>query len=572
MASLIKKTIKGHDYYYVVESARVNGKPRIVSQIYLGSLEAMVEAHEFKKRAGEQNPDHSVVLEFGAVSALLDIAERLGVRDIIDKHAGKRRQGLAVGDQIVLAAINRAVEPVSKSAFFEDWFERTILPKFFPAANRKNLSSQGFWNNMSVLDADKIRAIEEELTAKIVQLYNIPINCLLYDNTNFYTYIDTDNQSKLVKRGKSKEHRSDLKIIGLSLLVSGYHNIPLFHEVYPGNMNDAKHFSETINKLKDRYLKIGYKEETITIIFDRGNNSAANIESLLNEDICKFYFVGGLKQNQGYDLLDEAYNNYSFLNNDIFKETTAYRTSKEEFGIPVTVVVTHNTELYNKQLRGIIGNIEKCKIDLNNLITKLLLRANGTITKGRNYTIESITKKVTEILHAEHMKQIFDYNITTINNIFFDLKYQINEDKFDLLKSKFLGKSILFTNRHNWSTEDIISAYRSQFHVEECFKQLKNSCFLSFRPIRHFTDNKIRVHAFYCVIALLLCSVLNIEIEKIGYKISIKKMLRYFSDTQQVISVYNIINKPVKQYSFSRLEGISKEYNNIYNIAKYSYK
>jgi transposase len=79
---------------------------------------------------------------------------------------------------------------------------------------------------------------------------------IFFDNTNFYTYIGTDNNSTLAKRGKSKEHREDLKIVGLSLIVSKYYNIHLFHEVYPRNINDAKRFSELINKLKVRYLKI----------------------------------------------------------------------------------------------------------------------------------------------------------------------------------------------------------------------------------------------------------------------------------------------------------------------------
>jgi hypothetical protein len=177
MATLLKKIIKGRTYYYAVESARVNGKPRLVKQFCLGSLEAMIKAAELRKK-GLDVPEaqESLVYEFGAVSALLDVAERLGVREVIDKHTGKRNQGLPTGDSILLAAINRAIYPVSKNAFFADWFERTVLSNSFPKANRKNLSSQGFWNNMSQLSSEKIRLIEDCLSEKIINKYNIPIN------------------------------------------------------------------------------------------------------------------------------------------------------------------------------------------------------------------------------------------------------------------------------------------------------------------------------------------------------------------------------------------------------------
>ncbi|MDR3203564.1 MAG: hypothetical protein LBV23_02295 [Deltaproteobacteria bacterium] len=94
IVSLVVKNYGTKKYYYVVESARVNGKPSIVSQIYLGSLESMVEARRRMAQViVEEEPDHSKILEFGPVSALMDVAERLALREIIDRHAGKRAQG-----------------------------------------------------------------------------------------------------------------------------------------------------------------------------------------------------------------------------------------------------------------------------------------------------------------------------------------------------------------------------------------------------------------------------------------------------------------------------------------------
>ena len=115
MASIIKKMKKGHAYYYLVESAHVNGKPRIIKQRYLGTADSIGAAFDTAE-GNLSKPEFSKVIDFGAVAALFDISERIGIRQIIEKHVDKREQGLSVSDTIVLAAINRAVMPVSKKS------------------------------------------------------------------------------------------------------------------------------------------------------------------------------------------------------------------------------------------------------------------------------------------------------------------------------------------------------------------------------------------------------------------------------------------------------------------------
>lgn len=186
MATISKRTNKSGTYYYLVESARVNGKPRLVKQKYLGTAERIAKAAELmSSETSVPDPQYVKVYDFSAVTALYSIAQRLGVCQIIDEVAGKRRQGLPVSSSMLLAALNRAVAATSKNTFYE-WFDKTVLYKIFPIANEKNLSSQGFWNNMSQLDEDKIRKIEDEITKRIIEQYDIDTKCFLFDNTNFF--------------------------------------------------------------------------------------------------------------------------------------------------------------------------------------------------------------------------------------------------------------------------------------------------------------------------------------------------------------------------------------------------
>src|SRR5713226_9390632 len=119
VASIVGKKQGGRTYYYLVESARVGGKPRIVSQRYLGSAEEIAAP---LSESGPGEPDHSRHLAFGDVAATWSMLRRLKVVEIVDEVAGNRRKdaGASIGTYIALAVLNRVCDPCSKLAFAED--------------------------------------------------------------------------------------------------------------------------------------------------------------------------------------------------------------------------------------------------------------------------------------------------------------------------------------------------------------------------------------------------------------------------------------------------------------------
>ena len=260
---------------------------------------------------------------------------------------------------------------------------------------------------------------------------------------------------------------------------------------------------------------------------------------------------------------------FQILDGECFKSTTAYREKKQIYGKELIVIVTNNPELYQAQLSGVIRNIAACEQALSEQKEKLRMRQEGIITKGKKPTVDSLRHNIVKILSAEHMKDIYDVTVDARGDTIPDMEYSLNEKKFAELKEKKLGKTILFSDRHDWTNEQIVGAYRSQYHVEEAFKQMKDEKYLSFRPIHHFTDAKIRVHAFYCVMALMLVSLLNKEVEQMGQKMSIHRMLDKFGEAQQVITVFP---KAGNTITLSRLEGIVKDYVEKYGLMKYTDK
>jgi transposase len=558
MASIIKKKIKNKIYYYYVESKRINGKPTYVNQKYLGTAETVFNKINTVPNIAE--PLYSIILDFADVMILTDIASRLHVTDIINKYAKKRNQGVSVGEYILIAAINRAVAPTSKSDIAH-WFSQTVLSRILPI-DEKLLSSQNYWNHMCLSD-DVLSAIDEELVKNIVNSYKIDTSHLIYDATNFFTYINTTQKSHLAKRGHCKSKRNDLRIVGLSMMITPDCNMPLLYDTYPGNMPDSKQFSVMLNKLKARYEQIANQKTDITIIFDRGNNSQDNID-LLEQEQFPLYYVGGLKRNQCSDLFAIDKTQFLPLSGKNLEKVTAFRTMKNIYQRDMTVVVAYNQNLADGQMQGILSNIEKTHQILLEIQIKLLNRACNKVTKGRTPTIASIEKQVKSALKTEFMEDIFDFEITAINEIP-SLKFNLNEENLDNLKKTILAKTVLFTNRHNWTTEEIVASYRSAWHIEHTFRQMKDSDHLTVRPLFHWTDQKIKIHIFYCVLAYRLCCLLKKELYSLNISESLNQILDQLKDLKYVITILGTSKSDII-YSFSKGSALTEKIASFYNL------
>jgi transposase len=276
MASLTPKAIHGRTYYYARECQRIHGKPKIVKTTYLGSLEHILQAVATAQKPIP--PKSARPASFGDVAAFWDQAQQLGLVQLIDAQLPKPDQGLSVGQYLVLAAINRAACPTSKAKLAR-WYHRTILPRLLPATSDQ-LSSQAFWNHMERVSEADIQAVEQQLSQRLVQQLGLNLRTLVYDGTNFFTFINTRTPASLPGRGHNKQHRGDLRQVSLGLLVSTDFHVPLFHQVYAGNLTDATAFQTVSEELAQRHRQLAQGCEHITLVFDKGNNSTEAFETL----------------------------------------------------------------------------------------------------------------------------------------------------------------------------------------------------------------------------------------------------------------------------------------------------
>ena len=524
----VKKKVAGKTYLSIAETHRVNGVPKTSIVKYVGSAEKLLK---ILIGLDKEETEYHRRYKFAAPLAIHQIAEEIRLIETINRHTKKREQGFSVGEYLHIITLNRALYPRSKRGI-RRWYERTILP-FILRIPPEKLTSQAFWEHMEYLNEEAIEQIEKELSSRIIELYDLNTECLFYDITNFYTFIQEHEGNELPKRGKSKAKRFDLNQINLALLVTKDGGIPLMHQTYEGNRHDAKKFPKIISKLTDRLVMFSKNVDKVTIVFDKGNNSKASMELL---DDTPYYFVGSLKPYDYKHFLEIPLEKFQLVPMENGEEEKkkddiyAYRTREEALGAERTVVVTYEQKLYNRNLKTFIKGIDKRNKEFEELESKI---------GRRRYRTKSAIEKKAEKIQAKAPDGLFDVVVgEEEGNITLD--YAVNKTVYNE-KLKSFGKMILFTNNHEWSTAQIIRVYRGKAKIEDDFKRMKSPIMISLEPVYHWTDQKIRVHVFCCVLALMLLLLLKRKLQRAGIKLSLERMIEELSDVQlSVIKFYDV--------------------------------
>ena len=114
-----------------------------------------------------------------------------------------------------------------------------MLARLVPAA-AEELSSQRFWDHMHLFEADHFAPIQRGVARRIRERFPLGEQFLVYDTTNYYTFIHTFNsRPSLPQRGRNKQKRADLRQLSLALVVDEERGLPLYYRCYEGNVTDV---------------------------------------------------------------------------------------------------------------------------------------------------------------------------------------------------------------------------------------------------------------------------------------------------------------------------------------------
>jgi len=528
VASIVGKHRGKHTYYYLVESARVDGRPRIVSQQYLGTTEEVMARLE---GAAAGVPDRTQHKRFGDLAAVWGMLRRLEVTDIIDGVVGERRSDAAasVGTYLALAAANRVVAPCSKLAFAE-WWDTTAGPRFVrPRLAAAALDHRRFWDAMDAVSESQLVEIERAISARIIELFGLGLSGVVLDMTNFATFIDSANtRAPIAQRGKAKQGRSDLRLVGLSLVVTVDGQVPVVSHTYRGDRPDVTQFVDVLDELLVRWQALGGDPDELTVTYDAGQNSTLNHSHVEASGVG---YVTSLTPSHHPDLLAVDVRDFAVVDERRFGSLTAYDSSVEALGVTRRAIVTHSPSFHAAQVRGFEQTLAVARGRLAGLQARL---ARGKTRKDG----AAIGAEIDRILEPRWLDRVITVTLTGDTPATRRLSWTTDPRARRRLEDEIFGKRILFTNRDHWSVAEVVAAYRSQADVEASFRQLKDPHVVSFSPMHHFTDHKIRVHTFTCVLALQVAHLMRRHAARAGLEMSVRRLLATLAGIEETVLLY----------------------------------
>jgi len=532
MASLYKKVISGKPYWYLREMAWVEGKPRLASERYLGTaaeIEALLESRE-----EAMVPERTRHLAFGGVAAVWGMLQRLDVPGVIDAVVGSRRSdaGASVGTYLALAALNRVVAPCSKLGF-ADWWRTTAADRFTRIPARV-LDHRKFWNAMHAVSAEQLAEIERRLAVRIVGEFRIDIGSLALDMTNFATFIDSANtRAPIAQRGKAKQKRADLRLVGLGLVVTRDGGVPLVSHAYPGNKPDVTQFAAVLDKLAARHAAVAGSAGAdtpaeLTVVFDAGQNSQPNFEHVAALEL---HYVGSVPPSDVPDLLALPSRRRRIVDADRFGGLSALDTRREIYGTERRVVLTHSPTLHAKQSAGFDQTLATATRRLSELADTL---ARGKTRRSR----AAVEREIDTICHHSWAKRVITCTLTGDTPAEHRLSLRVDQAARTALEDEVFGKRVLITDREAWPVAEVVAGYRSQSDAEFSFRQLKDRRVVSFSPMHHWTDHNIRVHLFTCVLALQLAHLMRRMADQAGLHLSVRDLLATLAGIEESLLIY----------------------------------
>jgi transposase len=564
MASIVGKKRGKATYYYLVESARVNGKPRIVSQEYLGTAEELAAA---MRGGGLGLPDRTQHRDFGAVAAAWGMLEDLGVAGIIDEVTGARRSdaGASAGTYLALAALGRLVAPCSKLAF-ADWWSGTAAGRF-TRIGADVLDHRRFWDAMHAVTLEQMEEISRRIALAIVESSGADCSSVALDMTNFATFIDTGNEkAPIAQRGKAKQKRSGLRLVGLGLVVTRDGGIPLAWHAYPGNKPDVTQFPAMIDVLAGRHAAIcaasGQAHAEMTVVSGAGQNSDANFAHLAGT---RLRYVGSVPASDCGELTALPASARTIVDETRFGGLTALDTRREVYGRERRAILTHSPGLHASQAAGFTGTtLAKATRKLGELAATL---ARGKTRRPRGAVEAGIGK----ILHDTWARRVITWQLTGDTPREHRLTWGIDEGARAALEDELFGKHVLITDHDDWPATNVIAAYRSQSEAEFSFRQLKDPRVVSFSPMFHWTEHNIRVHVLTCVLALQIAHLMRRKAAQAGLDLSVRALLGQLAGIQETVLLYQgDRGRPRAHRMLTETTPVQDKLSEIFSLARYA--
>ena len=528
MASLVAKKKGNQLYYYVVESARVDGKPPIVQQTYLGTAERVAA---LVKDCTAPLPLSATTIDFGLPGALWVASQQSGAWEALQSFWPQPRSGPSTAHYLLLAAIHRICQPGPKTEV-PDWYRRSVLHSLwgFPS---ERFTSQEFWDCFDRIQTGSTEEDELDLAqSRLLTVWKdkqlVSRRLLAYDTTNFYTYVaSTNTRNALAQRGHNKQGRHNLRQVGLSYVLDGEHGLSLCHHVYPGNVADAEEFPIALSRIVALLDRHGMARDTVTLVLDKGSAALANTLDLEQAGVG---WISALPWNQApEELRERPAEELSALSS----AQPGVRAAAERLvvhGKEYLCVVKYSASFASEQLHSLTTTLSKALQSMRRLSVELA-------KPGGRFTEAGIRNKIARWLSGAFVAELVRYQLDQRDGSW-HLQFDFDNSALERLLAHRLGRTTLLTNRLDWTAEQVVEGYSGQQQIERVFRGLKDGDWLGWGPMYHWTDSKIRVHAFYCMLGISLLQYIHKKARIAWAGLSMEQMVEELRQIQQFTLLY----------------------------------
>src|SRR5580704_800107 len=497
---IFEREVNGHRYRIAAQSVWDAERGRSVArQVVLGPAEPPPLA--------DLRATHTVGTRgVGHVGALIWVAEQLDLVAHIDRACAGvgAKGGPSVGELAVAVAIQRACAPGPKRELGE--FLDASLPRL-SCLPGSAFSGQAFHRVAQQVTEHQLEQAQVAVAKAAVARFELSADVLAFDTTNFDTHIDTQTPGELARRGHAKSKRKDLRVVGLGVLVSETGHVPLLYRTYPGNGSDQAVLAACLGGLAQLHEALDSGEARArpaprTLVRDGGFWSP---QLELDLDTAGYYSLISLPL--GHKAAQEALQMAAQRGamkplSGKLSEVRAARIRTTVGELDRTLVVVESQELLAGQKRGIAAALRNAKVELRTL--------EGLIQKGR-ISRSRLELRVNKALAREHLSS---FVVTTFagSETAPTLHWHVDAALRRELEKTRLGRRVLCTDRHTWTTGRIVYAFRGQWKVEELFRRAKKGGVVPWGPSHQWADGSLRLHTFATVLGLMLVSLAKIAL------------------------------------------------------------
>lgn len=507
MPHLYKKTNSGRTYWYLRETYREQGKVKVKWQKYLGTPETILarlqEAEQSKK------PLKYNTQAFGSLFLAHILENELDTISLIDSVVPRKanEKGPTVGEYFFYAWANRMIAPKSKLAL-KGWYQKTAIQHLRPV-DLKELGSERYWEKWSRVSKEQIEEIAAKFFARIREKLNLGPETLLFDTTNYFTYMATKTKSELARRGNNKNSKHHLRQVGVGVLQDRTTALPLYYTVYAGNMHDSKLFNCVLDEVFGIIAGFAQNNRQLTVVFDKGMNSNDNISYIDGREHIHFVTTYSLhyaeyeakRDPESFEVLDIPKNKALIADKKEHDCLRAYRTTITLWGKERTLVVTFNPVTKRKKIYDLTRKLDRIRDELLEFRRKF----NNDEPHWRDESVvRSRYRNLCDELHVS--TKFFDLEFTTRK-----MTFRKNNQEVQAAE-KLMGKNLIVTDNSHWSLEEIVTTSLDRYKIEQQFRASKNPFQVRVNPMFHWTDDKIRCHLLTCMIAMTALRLLELKL------------------------------------------------------------